>query len=160
MIVLYSQPEAQRQGKRAKRSLWTAGAALAAALILCTALCFRVNTANAERMLYTVILLFTCAGWIAILLLRLVYFPSAAVSRHMKSILGGEEEELEGNLTLTRDAFQIPKGILVRKAMLTQEDETRTLNLDARYVQQLPPPGTRVRVRIVRKFITAIEVLP
>ena len=160
MTVLYSQPEALRMGKRAKKSLWTAGAALASALIICLVLCFRVNTANAERMLYTVILLFAFAGWIAIFLLRLVYFPSAAICRHMKSILAGEEEALEGNLTLTRDAFQIPKGILVRKVTLEQEGETRMLNLDARYADRLPPPGTRVRVRTVRKFITAIEVLP
>ena len=160
MTVLYSQAEAQRMGKRAKWSLWAAGAVLASALIICAALCFRVNTANAERMLYTVIILFAFAGWTAIFLLRLAYFPSAAICRHMKSILVGEEEELEGNLTLTRDAFQIPKGILVRKAALEQEGETRTLNLDARYADQLPPPGTRVRVRIVRKFITAFEVLP
>ena len=40
------------------------------------------------------------------------------------------------------------------------EEEPRKLNIDARLVKKLPPDGTRVRVRTVRKFITAIEVLP
>ncbi len=160
MIVFYSQADALRQERRAKISRAAACALLAGALIACAALCARVNTGNAERMLYTVIGLFTLAGWIAIFLLRLVYFPSAAVFRHIKSILGEEETELEGKLALTPDAFQIPKGILVRKAALEGEDETRVLNLAARFEKKLPPRGTHVRVRVVRKFITAVEVLP
>ena len=160
MVFLYSQADALRVDRRARASLIAALSLLAAALIVCSALCANVRTGNAERMLYTVIGLFTLAGWAAILLLRLVYFPSAAVSRHMKSILNGEEEEMEGRLSLTSAAFQIPKGILVRKAALDTEGETRALNLDARFVKKLPPEGTRVRVRVVRKFITAIEVLP
>ena len=161
MVFLYSQTDALRVGRRARASLIVALTLLAAALIACSALCANVHTGNAERMLYTVIGLFTLAGWAAILLLRLVYFPSAAVCRHMKSILNGEEEEeMEGRLSLTPAAFQIPKGILVRKAALDTEGETRALNLDARFVKKMPPEGTRVRVRVVRKFITAIEVLP
>ncbi len=160
MIDLYSQADAERQNRRAKASLAASCALLSAALIVCAALCARVGTANAERMLYTVIGLFTLAGWIAIFLLRLICFPSAAVYRHMKSVLGQEETELEGKLSLTSDEFQIPKGILVRKAALEGADETRMLNLDARFERKMPPRGTRVRVRVVRKFITAIEVLP
>lgn len=160
MIFLYSQADTQRMGRRAKTSLYFACALLAAALIVCIVLCTQVNTGNAERMLHTVIVLFTLAGWIAILLFRLIYLPSAAVCRHMKSILAGMEEEMEGRLSLTSAAFQIPKGILARKVSLAEEEETRTLNLDARFIKKLPPDGTMVRVRVVRKFITAIEVLP
>ena len=42
---------------------------------------------------------------------------------------------------------------------LLREEEARRLNIDDRFVKKLPPDGTRVRVRVVRKFITAIEVL-
>ncbi len=160
MIFLYAQLDALRMDRRAKTSLFLSGALLLSALIVCAALCTQVNTANAERMLYAVIGLFTLAGWIAILLFRLVYLPSAAETRHMKSILDGEETELEGMITLTAASFQIPKGILVRKMTLAGEDETYALNLDARFVKKMPPDGARVRVRVVRKFITAIEVLP
>lgn len=160
MIVFYSQADTLRMGRRAKISLFLSCALIVSALIVCIALCMRVNTGNAERMLYTVIGLFTLAGWIAILLFRLVYLPSAAGYRHMKSILCGEETEMEGTLTLTPAAFQIPKGILARKVKLTGEDESCTLNLDSRNVKKLPPEGTRVRVRVVRKFIMAIEELP
>ena len=118
MIVFYSQADTLRMGRRAKISLFLSCALIVSALIVCIALCMRVNTGNAERMLYTVIGLFTLAGWIAILLFRLVYLPSAAGYRHMKSILCGEETEMEGTLTLTPAAFQIPKGILARKVKL------------------------------------------
>ena len=121
MISFYSQPEALRADRRAKTSLYVSFALLLSALIACIVLCTRVNTGNAETMLYLVIGLFTLAGWIAILLLRLVYFPSAAVCRHMKSILGGEEDETEGTLSLSPAAFQIPKGILARKVTLSVE---------------------------------------
>ncbi len=160
MIVLYSQAQAQQTDRRARVSVSAAVALLAAALIACIALCTQVNTGNAERMLYLVIGLFTLAGWIAILLFRLVYLPSAAVYRHMKSILSGEEEAMEGMITLNPAAFQIPKGILARKVSLADGEEKHTLNLDARFIKKLPPDGTRVRVRVVRKFITAFEVLP
>ena len=162
MIVFYSQVDALRMDRRAKVSLFVSFGLLFSALIACVVLCTRVNTGNAEQMLYWVIGLFTAAGWIAIVLLRLVYFPSAAVCRHIKSILGGVEEELKGRLSLSPAAFQIPKGILARKVSLAVEgeEETRKLNIDGRFVKKLPPNGTRVRVRTVRKFITAIEVLP
>ena len=162
MISFYSQADILRVDRRAKISLYLSFALLASALTACIILCTQVNTGNAEKMLYTVIGLFTLAGWIAIPLLRLVYFPSAAVCRHMKSILGGEEEEMEGSLSLTPAAFQIPKGILARKVslMVEGEEEARKLNIDDRLVKKLPTDGTRVRVRTVRKFITAIEVLP
>ena len=162
MISLYSQADALRMDRRAKVSLYVSIGLLLSALIICIVLCAQVNTGNAERMLYTVIGLFTVAGWIAILLLRLIYFPSAAICRHMKSILGGAEEELEGRLSLSPAAFQIPKGILARKISLAVEgeEEPRKLNIDDRLVKKLPPDGTRVRIRTVRKFITAIEVLP
>ena len=160
MVFLYSRADALRMDRRAKISLYVSFSLLLSALIACIVLCTRVNTGNAERMLYLVIGLFTLAGWIAILLLRLIYFPSAAVCRHMNSIIDGEEKELEGSITLSPAAFQIPKGILARKVSLAAEDETHMLNVDDRLVKNLPPDGTRVRVRVVRKFITAIEVLP
>lgn len=160
MIFLYSQAEALRMGRRASISLYVSCALLAAALAACAALCAGVNTGNAEAMLYTVIGLFTLAGWAAILLLKLIWLPSAAACRHMKSMLAGEEEEAEGRIALTPAAFQIPRGIVARRVTLTGEKETKTLNMDGRLVKKLPPDGTRVRVRTVRKFITAIEVLP
>ena len=162
MIFFYSRADVLRVDRRAKISLYFSLALLLSSLIACIVLCTQVNTGNAESMLYTVIGLFTLAGWITILLLRLVYFPSAAVCRHMKSILDGEEEEWAGRLSLSSAAFQIPKGILARKVFLAVEgeEEPRKLNIDDRLVKKLPADGTRVRVRTVRKFITAIEVLP
>ncbi len=160
MILLYSQTQAQRLGRRAAFSLSFACALLAAALIACISLCTKATTGNAEKMLYKVICLFTLAGWAAILSFHLVYRPSAAEYRHMKRMLCGEEEETEGCLSMTGAVFQIPKGIPVCKVSLSEDGETRTLNLDARLKNQMPPNGTRVRVRTAHQFIIAFEVLP
>ncbi len=160
MILLYTPERARRARALSRVSLWLACGLLAGALAVCVILCARVNTGNAQRMLYAVIGLFTLAGWAAIALLALVYRPSAAECRHITSILNGEAEEMEGRLALTSACFQIPKGILVRKAALESDGEKRSLNVDERMKKRLPPEGTRVRVRVVRKFITAFEVLP
>ena len=158
MLSLYSRQAADRMGKRARTSLWTALAVLGVALAACVALCFRVRTGNAEQMLYTVIGLFTLAGWAAILLLQLVWKPSRAEYHHMNNVLSGREEEMEGRLAVSPMAFQIPKSVLIRRVTLTDGEETKTLNLNARWVKLMPANGTAVRVKTAKKFITAIEV--
>ncbi len=76
----------------------------------------------------------------------------------MNNILSGQEEEMEGCLSLSPLAFQIPKSVLVRKATLQDGEEAKTLNLNARFIKRMPPSGTAVRIKAAKKFITAIEV--
>ena len=74
-------------------------------------------------------------------------------------ILADETEvEYEGVLRLSHGTFQIPKSIAVRKVNIRQEEETVSLNIDARLARRLPLDGTSVRVMTVRKYITAFEV--
>ena len=65
---------------------------------------------------------------------------------------------MEGCISISPQAFQIPKSVLIRKATLQDGEETRTLNLNARFVSRMPPSGTAVRIKTAKKFITAIEV--
>ncbi len=148
--------------KQKRRAAWSGAAAwsvLALGWAACAALCFFVRTANARRMLFVIIGLATVSGWIFILLRQMVYLPAQAEQRHMASILSETAEEHAGTLRLSPGAFQIPKGIAVRKASLSEDGRTITLNIDARLNKRLPPDGTAVRVLTVRKYITAFEVL-
>lgn len=158
MVSLYSKDEKNRMKKRAMICLVTACAVLGGAFIACIVLCTRVRTANAERLLYWVIGLFTLAGWAFILLLSLGYWPYQAEYRHMEGILSGQEEVWEGRLTVSPVTFRIPKSIVIRKATLTSGEETKTLNVDARLAKMLPKNGSYVQIKTVRKYITAVEV--
>ena len=144
--------------RRARWSFWLACGLMAAALAVCVALCTRVRTGNAERLLFTVIALSTLAGWAAILLLALLLRASAAEYRHITHVLSAPEEECAGRLSLSPMAFQIPRGILIRKVTLRSGEDSRPLSLNARFARRLPPEGSFVRVKTAANLITAIEV--
>ena len=161
MTRFYSKEEMERYRRRAVWSGAAAWGALALGWLACAVLCFFVNTANARRMLIWMIGLSTVSGWAFILLRQLVYAPAHADASHMAGILADEAEkteEFEGLLRLSPGAFQIPKSIAVRRATLTNSEESTSLTVDASLARRLPPDGSRVRVQTVRKYITGYEV--
>lgn len=162
MTSFYSREEMERHRRRAAWSGMAAWAVLALGWLACAVLCFFISTANARRMLYWLIGLATVSGWIFILLRQLVYVPARAESSHMAGILADEAEkteEYEGVMRIFPGAFQIPRSIIVRRATLTNSEESVTLSLDAALARRLPPDGAFVRVQTVRKYITGCEVL-
>ena len=159
MTKFYSQEEMERHRRRAAWSGAAAWGALALGWLTCAVLCFFVNTANARRMLIWMIGLSTVSGWIFILLRQMVYAPAHAEASYMAGILTEEAAEYEGVLRLSPGAFQIPRSIAVRRATLTNGEESVTLSIDAALARRLPPDGSLVRVQTVRKYITGYEVL-
>ena len=159
MTNFYSKEEMERHHRRAAWSGAAAWAALALGWLACGVLCFFVNTANARRMLFGVIGLATVSGWVFILLRQMVYLPAHAEANHIAGIIAEETTEYEGVLRLSPGAFQIPKSILVRRATLTNGEESVTLSIDAALARRLPPEGSLLRVQTVRKYITGYEVL-
>lgn len=162
MTKFYSQEEMERHRRRAVWSGAAAWGALALGWLACAALCFFVNTANAQRMLFWVIGVATVSGWVFILLRQMAHLPAHAQVSHMAGILADEAEkteEYEGTLRLSPGAFQIPKSIAVRKVTLTNGEESVTLSIDAAYARLLPPDGSFLQVQTVRKYITGYEVL-
>ena len=149
----------ERHRRRAAWSGAAAWGALALGWLACAALCFFVNTANARRMLFGVIGLATVSGWVFILLRQMVYLPAHAEANHIAGIIAEETTEYEGVLRLSPGAFQIPRSIAVRRATLTNGEESVTLSIDAALARRLPPDGSLVRVQTVRKYITGYEVL-
>ena len=149
----------ERHRRRAAWSGAAAWGALALGWLACAVLCFFVNTANARRMLFGVIGLATVSGWVFILLRQMVYLPAHAEANHIAGIIAEEAAEYEGVLRLSPGAFQIPRSIAVRRATLTNGEESVTLSIDAALARRLPPDGSLLRVQTVRKYITGYEVL-
>ena len=159
MNAWYSEELAARCQNRARRCLWFVVALAVLGLAACIFMCTKVRTGNASRLLAAVILTSTLAGWAAILLIGFVYRPAKAQAGHMLGLMNAEAETLTGTLSLEKGGFRIPGSIVVRKVRLRTEDETLTLNLNARFAAKLPPEGTPVKVTVRRKFITACEVI-
>lgn len=159
MTNFYSREEMERHRRRAAWSGAAAWGALALGWLACAVLCFFVNTANARRMLFGVIGLATVSGWVFILLRQMVYLPAHAEANHIAGIIAEEAAEYEGVLRLSPGAFQIPRSIAVRRATLTNGEESVTLSIDAALARRLPPDGSLLRVQTVRKYITGYEVL-
>ena len=159
MTNFYSKEEMERHRRRAAWSGAAAWGALALGWLACGVLCFFVNTANAGRMLFGVIGMATVSGWVFILLRQMVYLPAHAEANHIAGIITEESTDYEGVLRLSPGAFQIPKSILVRRATLTNDEESVTLSIDAAFARRLPPDGSFLRVQTVRKYITGYEVL-
>ena len=159
MNAWYSEELAARYQNRARRCLWFVVALAVLGLAACIFMCTKVRTGNASRLLAAVILTSTLAGWAAILLIGFVYRPAKAQAGHMLGLMNAEAETLTGTLALEKGGFRIPGSIVVRKVRLRTEDETLTLNLNARFAAKLPPEGTPVKVAVRRKFITTCEVI-
>jgi hypothetical protein len=155
----YSPERAGRLQSRARLCKWIMFLLAFSALAGCVFLCTRVTTGNASRLLALTIGLSTLGGWAVLLITFFLYRPLRAQAGHIRSVAGGEKAQYTGLLTVSRESFQIPGSVAVRKAKLETEQGTLTFDLNAALVRRLPPAGETVRVTAVRRFITAVEVL-
>ncbi len=154
----YSKAEAARMGRRARISRLIAGGLLLGSLAGCIVMCTLVKTANAAPMLRRVIALATLGGWGALFTWVFSAFPAGAAAGHMRRILDGEAQVREGVLGPAGEIVRIPKSVAVRRAVLTEDDGTQTrLSILAGMEKELPPPETRLQVRIVHQFIEGFE---
>ncbi len=158
MKDLYAIRDLRRWQKRAGRFLTAAVFVAVYLLALCIGLCFRVNTATAEILMYIVFGVSVLAGWAVILLIAFGYLPARAEVIHREGMLGEEATEVTGVLTIDRQKWVIPHSIAFCKACIVNGEEKLSCQADAALLRQLPPDGTRIRAVIRRKFITAWEV--
>ena len=160
MEDLYTAEEAAAIREKARRYAIAMAVAAGIALAACVCLCFFVTTANAGALQTAAIAVSTLAGWAVIILWAAWYVPAKADSSHMEGILAcTESEEYAGCLRIEIGVWHIPKSIWIRKVTLTGTDgEKHALSILASKAGCLPEDGTGVRVRTVRKYITAWEV--
>ena len=139
----------------------TAGLGLGA-LAGCIVMCTQVNTATARTMLMAVITLSTLGGWGVLLTLAYGYYPARAEEAHIAGMLEETETEtVEGVLTLAPMQVKIPGSIAFARGSIRPDgaEEAMPVHVAARLLRQMPPAGSRVRVTVARRFITALEVL-
>ena len=158
MTELYSPEEERRFRRRDRISRAAAWTVLLGGLGACVWMCCHARTGNAGQLLKASILVSTLAGWVFAPLLMCAAGPARAEYRHIAGILAGQPEACEGTLTVEKESMCLPRSIAVRRALLTENGETIALSLNARLARRMPPDGTRVRVRTVRRYITAFEV--
>ena len=155
----YTNQRATQLQQRAARYLWIILGVAAVTLAGCIFLCTQVNTGNASRLLGLTIGLSALGGWAVMLLIAFGQRPAKAEAGHIRGLLDAPEEHYTGTLTVSKEGFQIPGSVVVRKARLQTEEEPLTLNLNSRFASRMPAPGTPVRVTVKKKFITHWEVV-
>lgn len=155
----YTNQRATQLQKRAARYKWIAIAAGALTLAGCIFMLTLLSTPNATDLLFATICLSSVGGWVVMLLLCFGVQLAKAEAGHISGLLEAPEECYTGTLTVSKEGFQIPGSVVVRKARLQAEEETLTLNLNARFADRMPAPGTLVWVTVKKKFIIALEVV-
>lgn len=155
----YTNQRASQLQQRAARYKWIIFGVAAVTLVGCVFLCTQVNTGNASRLLGLTIGLSALGGWAVMLLIAFGQRPAKAEAGHIRGLLDAPEETYTGTLTVSKEGFQIPGSVVVRKARLQTEEEPLTLNLNSRFASRMPAPGTPVRVTVKKKFITRWEVV-
>ena len=148
--------EAGARARRYTRILW--GLVLGG-LLLFVVLCLLTRTGNARMMLILSWAVLIPLGWGILLFRMLREEPARAEARHLRGLAEQTPETLEGRLTLRDESFRIPKSVRAVSVLLETEEKAMSLNLNERLRDRMPPDGSRVRVQVVSRFITALEVL-
>lgn len=157
MTELYPQAETQQLKRIVRRLTCLAWLTALAALAICILCCVRVTTISATQLRWTAVAASALGGWAVILLHGLAISPCRARLRHAEGLGEGARETMTGVLTASRQTFQIPGSVRVRKVLL-DGPEPHSLHVADSKARLLPPEGTRVRVEAVRRYIVAWEV--
>lgn len=130
------------------------------ALAVFVFLCFRIRTENAGTMHIVLMAFATVSGWACILLYLAGIREARTQLGHVNMLRNGEQEILEGQVVLAREAVQIPKSIRIRKVLLdTGGEEPERLNLNEKWISRLPADGSRVRLAVSHSYIAGAETL-
>ena len=131
---------AARHQEKRRALLFRSLCALTAAAVV--AECLLTRTGNAALMLRVLYATLIFPGLICIVFYLFALQPARRRISHLEGLLNREPEEREGRLTLTADAFRIPKSVPVRIVLLDTGEETLRLNLDEEWAPLAPPDGT------------------
>ena len=157
MTSLYTKEQLNRVKRKDQTGRALVWGLSAVSLAACVALCLNTRMGNERTMYLSVVAVSILGGWTVMALLFFYWLPWRAERRHMEGILQGEEEEAAGVLCWTDTLFAIPRSITVRKMNLETDQGLLSLQADERLIRALPKSGTRVRIRFVRRYITAWE---
>ena len=156
-VELYHAEELTALSK--KQKLWRTAAIIIAliTLALCITFCVLTEKNNTARMLISAIITSTVGGWIVITIVHFAMADIKAAEKHIKAVLEGEREAVDGHFTLTDERVRIIKGVSMQKVDVEGADRIPSLQLYSGKVKAFPKE-LRGRVYAVHGFIAAYEV--
>lgn len=161
MEMLYSPEEIL--GLKKKKRIWTATVLTLAvgAFLGCVGLCLAADTANADRMERTVIVLSGAVGCLCLYLRRFIVEETGHEVGHAQMLLQGDDaEEIAGVLTVTKERLRIINSVTIRLISLDEDGKPRQLKVIESRVSRLAPyEGRAVRVRVVNGYIAGVAEL-
>lgn len=132
----------------------------AAVLAVCVLLCVNTTTANAVRMEYSTIAVFTVAGWVDLYLLRFAVAYGRHEIQHAEMLRAGEREELRGVLAVTKERLRIRNSVSIRIVTLEQDGQARRLKVIESRVRQLERlAGRETALYVANGYVAACREL-
>ncbi len=156
---LYSADDVRRLEKRIKTLRLSLILSAAAVLAVCVILCCRTNTANAERMEYTVIAVTAAAGWILLYLRRFALLESRWELGHAKMLRESEIEILRGTVTVSPEKLRIRNSIRFRHVTVETEEKTRRVNVIETKAGPLQKAGKELELFVANGYVAAFRKL-
>ena len=154
---LYSAADIVRLEKRIIRVRSALLLSAAAVLAFCVLLCFRTNTANAERMEYTVIAVTVAAGWLLLYLRRFVLLETRWELGHAKMLHESEKEILRGTVTVSAEKLRILNSFPFRHVTVETEGKTRRVNVIEGKAAELERSGKELELFVANGYVAAFR---
>ncbi|MCR5809218.1 MAG: hypothetical protein K6G56_06605 [Clostridiales bacterium] len=157
IIELYEKDEPCLLEKRAR--IWRAVALGVAFLTLtvCVLLVININRFHFNKELAAAIAVCTVGGWTVISLMHFPAGDSHNEARHAKAILEAERETVPGKLTVTDERIYIKKAVTMRKVLVENGEEKKSLWINERKLGAVKGLETKT-VYAANGFVAAVEV--
>ena len=156
---LYSADDVRRLEKKIKTLRLSLILSAAAVLAVCIVLCFRTNTANAERMEYMVIAITVAAGWILLYLRRFALLESRYELGHAKMLRESETEIFQGAVTVSVEKLRIRNSIRFRHVTVETEEKTRRVSVIETKAGTLQKAGKELELSVANGYVAAFRKL-
>ena len=153
---LYTKDEPNKIGLSVK--IWIVIAAVLGVLgaAACVAVCLITRQSNINRMYMTAVIVSVAVGWIIISIAHFRIDELRYKKQHVKAILEGEREKVDGSFSFTGERIMIKKGVNMFTVEARTGTGTKTVYLfedkKARF-----PIDKAVSIDTVHGFIAAYE---
>ena len=156
LIELYSPDDIVRLRRRRRTVTAIAAAAALVTLAVCVFFCARTTAKNAGRMLLCAVIASTLGGWVVITLVRFFIDEYKRGEKHVKAILEGEREPVDGKFTLTNERLSVIRGVSMLRIRVEGAPRVASLQLYDKKKKLFDGAKAR-RVYAVHGFAAAYE---
>lgn len=157
-VELYSRGDIERLIRRKNISKYAALIIGVLGLAACIAICCAANTANAQRMENTAVIVSTLAGWAVIFIILNVQLPSKYEAAHAKLLLDGERKAHRGTVTVDKTPVRIKNSVSVCRVSVSDGARLNIISKKAAALKGITAPVTLYSVHgYVVAYDTEVE---